>query len=299
VTRLPIIVNPVAGGGRARRAAARVAGELQAGGVAADLLETSHPGHARQLAESLVRDGAPRVVACGGDGTQHEVASALVGTGTALGILPFGRGNDLAKAMGVPGDVVAATRVLRTGVLRRIDVGYANGTPFCTVTSAGFDAEVSDLTRTGVWRHLGPLTYPLGVLAGLLRLRVPLMRVEGDFGVREGRYVLVAASNTGMYGGGIRIAPDSVPDDGLFDCCLVRDLPRWKLLTLFPKAYVGGHVHHPEVEIVRSRTLRIAASPDVPVIADGESVGRTPLEVTLRPRALAVVVPAGSRADGL
>ncbi|HEX9166815.1 MAG TPA: diacylglycerol kinase family protein [Gemmatimonadales bacterium] len=298
MTRLPIIVNPVAGGGRARRAAARVVALLRADGVAADLFETSGPGHARQLAESLVGHGAPRVVACGGDGTQHEVASALVGTDTILGILPFGRGNDLAKAMGVPSDVAAASSILRTGAIRRIDVGYANGTPFCTVTSAGFDAEVSNLTRTGLWRHLGPLTYPLGVLAGLLRLRVPMMRVEGDFGVREGRYVLVAASNTGIYGGGIRIAPDSVPDDGLFDCCLVRDIPPWKLLTIFPKAYSGGHVRHPEVEIVRSRAVRITAVPDSAVIADGESVGRTPLDVTLRPRALAVLVPAGSPASG-
>ena len=298
MTRLPIIVNPVAGGGRARRAAARVAALLRADGIAVDLLETSGPGHARQLAGSLVRDGVPRVVACGGDGTQHEVMSALTGTGAVLGILPFGRGNDLAKAMGVPGDIAAATGILRTGAIRRIDVGYANGTPFCTVASAGFDAEISNLTRTGFWRHLGPLTYPLGVVVGLLRLRVPMMRVEGDFGVREGRYILVAASNTGLYGGGIRIAPDSVPDDGLFDCCLVRDIPRWKLLTIFPKAYSGRHVRHPEVEVVRSRALRITAVPDTPVIADGESVGRTPLDVTLRSRALAVLVPAGSPAPG-
>lgn len=298
MSRLAIIVNPVAGGGRARRAAARVATRLGTQGIAVDLLETTGHGHARELAAALVRGGAPRVVACGGDGTQHEVASALAGTDTALGILPFGRGNDLAKAMGVPGDVAAATEILRTGVIRRIDVGYANGTPFCTVTSTGFDAEVSNLTRTGFWRHLGPLTYPLGVVASLLRLRVPRMRVEGDFGVREGRYVLVAASNTGMYGGGIRIAPDSVPDDGLFDCCLVREIPRWKLLTIFPKAYAGGHVSHPEVEIVRSAFLRVTTVPEAPVIADGESVGRTPLEVSLRPRALGILVPAGPRVGG-
>jgi YegS/Rv2252/BmrU family lipid kinase len=296
--RFPIIVNPVAGGGRARRAAARVATRLAAQGIGVELLETTGHGHARELAAALVREGATRVVACGGDGTQHEVASALVGTDAVLGILPFGRGNDLAKAMGIPRDVELAAEVLRDGVVRRIDAGVTNGIPFCTVTSTGFDAEVSDLTRAGFWRHLGPLTYPLGVVASLVRLRVAQMRVEGDFGIREGRYVLVAASNTGMYGGGIRIAPDSEPDDGLFDCCLVRDIPRWKLLTIFPKAYAGGHVRHPEVEIVRSTFLRVTTTPDAPVIADGESVGRTPLDVRLRPLALGVLVPAGSRRGG-
>jgi YegS/Rv2252/BmrU family lipid kinase len=298
VTSLPIIVNPVAGGGRARRAAARVLERLRTAGTEAHLLETTGPGHARQLAADLVRAGAPRVIACGGDGTQHEVASALAATGTVLGILPFGRGNDLAMALGVPRDIAQAAETLRTGAIRYIDVGYANGIPFCTVASAGFDAEVANRTRVGVWRHLGPLTYPLGVLAGLVRYRAPLMRVEGDFGVREGRYLLVAGSNTGMYGGGVRIAPDSQPDDGLFDCCLVRDLPRWKLLVIFPRAYAGRHVEYAEVEILRSRTLRITADRDTPVIADGESVGRTPVELALRPRALGVVVPAGSPTGG-
>jgi YegS/Rv2252/BmrU family lipid kinase len=271
---------------------------LRAEGIVADVLETSGPGHARQLAAGLAEAGVPRVVACGGDGTQHEVASSLVGTDTSLGILPFGRGNDLAAAMGVPRNPETAAEVLRTGMVRRIDVGYANGTPFCTVASTGFDAEVANRTRTGAWRHLGPLTYPLGVVAGLLRFRSPTMRVEGDFGVREGRYLLVACSNTGMYGGGVRIAPDSLPDDGVFDCCLVQDIPRWKLLALFPRAYAGRHVSYPEVEIVRSRMVRIFSDPDAPVIADGESVGRTPVELTLRPRSLGIVVPSGRLAGG-
>lgn len=290
---VPLILNPVAGGGRARRAAARVVAVLRQRGVSSTVLETRGPGDALRLAAGLAAAGEPLVAACGGDGTQHEVAAGLAGSGTALGILPSGRGNDLAAALGIPPNPGAAAETLLAGRVRRIDLGEANGRPFCTVASTGFDAEVANRTRGGAWRHLGPLAYPLGVLACLARFRAPHLRISGDFGVREGRYLLVAASNTGIYGGGVRVAPDSSPDDGLFDCCLIRDVPWWKLLALFPRAYFGGHVSHPAVEIVRCQALRIEADRTSPVIADGESCGATPVDFRIRQGALAVMVPAG------
>lgn len=287
---VPILVNPVAGGGRAVRMVRTAVESLRARGVTARVVEIPAPGEATALAAGWVRRGAPVVAAAGGDGTMHEVAQALVGTQAALALLPFGRGNDLAAALGVPTTVAGAVKVALDGQRRRIDVARVGGRVACTVVSTGFDAGVANRCRTGWWRRLGRLAYPVAAVTSLARLRPTPMVVEGDFGRREGAYLLVAISNTGVYGGGIRIAPGSAPDDGLLDCCLARHMSRPRLLLLLLAAYRGRHVGFPEVEVVRSRSVRVAAD-GLPAIADGESVGHTPLECHIEPGALQVLVP--------
>lgn len=287
---LPIVVNPAAGGGRAVRMARAAVEALRARGVTAEVVESAVPGEATALTAAWVRRGAPVVAAAGGDGTMHEAAQALVGTDTALALLPFGRGNDLAAALGIPTTVAGAVAVLVEGRRRRIDVARVGGRVACTVVSTGFDAEVASRCRMGWWRHLGWLAYPVAAVTSLARLRPTPMVIEGDFGRREGHYVLAAISNTGIYGGGIRVAPDSSPDDGRLDCCLIRHMPRPKLVLLMLAAYRGRHVGFAEVEVVRSRSVRVTAD-GLSVIADGESVGHAPFECHLEPGALQVLVP--------
>ena len=285
---LVLIVNPVAGGGRARRAAA-LALPLLGGEHAVRLLQTTGAGHARALAAAAVADGATRILVCGGDGTINEVASALAHADCALGILPFGRGNDLAAALDIPRALEAAVAVFLGGKPRRIDLGTANGRVFCTVAATGFDAEVARRVRTGHWHHAGRFAYAGGVLGSLWTYRAAQLRLEGDFGVREGEYLLAAASNTGSYGGGIWIAPDARPDDGMLDCCLVRPMPPLRMVRVFLAAYGGGHVRFPEVEIVRTRELRVTADRALPVITDGELAGETPAVFGIMPMALRVI----------
>jgi YegS/Rv2252/BmrU family lipid kinase len=246
-------------------------------------------GHARALAAEAVADGATRILVCGGDGTINEVASALAHTDCALGILPFGRGNDLAAALGVPRSLEAAVAVFLAGNTRRIDLGTVNGRVFCTVAATGFDAEVARRVRTGRWHHAGRFAYAGGVLGSLWTYRAAQLRLEGDFGVREGKYLLAAASNTGSYGGGIWIAPDARPDDGLLDCCLVREMPPLRMVRIFLRAYGGGHVRFPEVEMVRTRQLGVTADRPLPVITDGELAGETPATFGIVPMALQVI----------
>jgi diacylglycerol kinase (ATP) len=286
-----LIVNPVAGGGRARRMAERALVRL-GGAPSVTLRPTRGAGHARELALEAVGSGAARVIVCGGDGTINEVAGALVHSAVPLGILPFGRGNDLARALRIPTRIEAALAVLAGGVVRRIDLGMVNDRVFCTVSAAGFDAEVAHRVRTGAWHHAGRLGYALGVIQSLATLRARRVRLEGDFGSREGRYLLAAVSNTGWYGGGVRIAPDAQPDDGLLDACLVREVSRLKLLRLFPLAYRGGHTRFPEVEIVRTRRLRVTVDGEWPVITDGEPAGSTPATFEVVAQALSVLVPS-------
>lgn len=284
-----LIVNPTAGGGRAGAAAHAAAGVIRAAGVTLDLRTTTERGHAEVLAAEAAARGAVRILVAGGDGTMHEAVNGLAGTGCALGLLPAGRGNDLAMALGVPSNPAAAARWFLDGPVARIDLGVINGRRFATVAAIGFDAEVAVRTRAGVWRHLGRLAYPAGVLATLVRHRAPRLTLTGEFGRREGRYLLAAVSNTGIYGGGVRIVPGSRPDDGRLDICAVAAMSRWRVIRVLPRAYRGGHVTAPEVEMLEARDLTIEADRPCPLIADGEPAGMSPARLHLEPLALAVV----------
>jgi len=283
-----VIANPGAGRGRAPRLAREACRVLEGHGWDTDLVITEGAGHARQLAgdPSLKCD---RVLVCGGDGTVSEVASGLAGREVALGVLPSGRGNDLAKALGIPRRLVPAIETFRQGVVRSMDLGRIGDRYFCTVVGVGFDAFVADRVRRGIWRFGGGWSYTVGVLSHLFRYRSPRITISGAFGTFERECFLVAVSNTGIYGGGIRIAPDSRFDDALLDICLVEDAPRLRLLRVFPAAYRGEHVRHREVEMMRSPTVRIETEEPAPVVADGEPAGTTPVELSVDPGALRVV----------
>lgn len=284
-----LIVNPTAGGGRAGFAARRAAEVIRAAGARVDMRATAARGEAEQLARDAAGSGATRVLVAGGDGTMHEAVNGLASTGCALGLLPAGRGNDLAMALGIPSDPAVAARHFLDGPVSRIDLGVINGRRFATVAAVGFDAEVAVRTRAGLWRHLGRLAYPAGVMATLVRYRAPRLTMAGEFGRREGRYLLAAVSNTGIYGGGVRIAPGSRPDDGRLDICAVAAMSRWRVIRVLPRAYRGGHVTAREVEMLEARELTIEADRPCPLIADGEPAGLSPARIGLDPLALAVV----------
>ncbi|MEK6689261.1 MAG: diacylglycerol kinase family protein, partial [Gemmatimonadota bacterium] len=253
-----------------------------------DLFVTRAPGEAGRMAAECDHD---RVLVCGGDGTVGDVAAALAHRATPLGILPSGRGNDFAAVLGIPVDRDRAVDVFLSGVVRTVDLGRANDRLFCTVAGIGFDAEVNRRVQGWPWRLLGRWSYTVGVVAYLPGFRLPTMTVTGPFGRVERRGYLVAVSNGGRYGGGIRIAPDSSPDDGLLDVCLVGEVGRLELLRLLPTAYSGGHVLHPAVTMYRGDEIVVETDRPMPVVADGEPLGQTPVRFTVAPAALRVVVP--------
>ena len=235
--------------------------------------------------------GAARVVVCGGDGTLNEVAIALTGSGTAVGFIPAGRGNDFARALQLPTEVRYAVDGIMFGREHEMDVGEINGRIFLTVAAVGFDGEVAQRVAKGAWSLLGTKAYVGGTLQVLTNFHAPRMTIRGDFGERQGKYMLVATGNTSAYGGGIHIVPGAAPDDGYFDCCLVKEVSKLRLLTLLPAAYRGEHVKEPEVEMVRTRALEIIAEPSAAIAADGEPVGRSPATLRVLPRALRIITP--------
>ena len=285
-----IIANPVSGRGRAKRVGDQIVALLRERGVPADLVLSEQPGDCERLAREAVDRGVRRVAACGGDGTVHEVVNGIVGSDAILGIVPCGRGNDLARVLGLPEDVERVVESLANGVDRAIDLGKIGDRFFTTIASLGFDTAVAEMTRLHPSRLGGTATYVLGVLRTIMRYECAKVQLTGDFGTFEGRILLAATANTPYYGSGIQIAPDAVLDDGVLDVCIVKAMPRRTVLRLFSKVYSGSHVSYSAVQMVRTKTLKIESEAPLWLFADGEPMCETPTTIEIAPGALRVKV---------
>jgi diacylglycerol kinase (ATP) len=294
-----IIVNPTAGAGRGGRLVPWLREHLAAS-PGAELHVTRDAREAEARSTAAAERGCERVVAVGGDGTVQAVLNGLLDVtgGTELGVLPVGTGNDLARSLGLPGVADEAWRVAIGPSTRRIDVARArNGDGrerwFASAGGIGFDAQVAAAmaSRRG-WRA-GRAGYLLTTLAELRHFENRRIRITLDGEPRECRVLLVAIANGAYYGGGMRIAPDARPDDGLLDLCVVGDISRLTAIRELPNLYRGTHVRNPAVSMhVVARAVTIQGDAETRVHLDGEPFGGLPLEVALEPAALSVAVPA-------
>ncbi len=283
-----VLVNPHAGGGRSRRVAGVAVAELRRLGVRVDVVVTRSAAHACDATKCAVADGRDAVVVCGGDGAVGGVLPALAGTSTPLGVLLGGSGNDFARGLGLPvRDPVAAARVLSRGAAGWVDLGRVGDRWFGTVVAAGFDARVNERMNAMTWPR-GRFRYHAALIGELAAFR-PLPFVLSVDGERlECEAMLVAVGNTVSYGGGMRICPAAVADDGLLDITVVTRISRAKLVRLFPSVYPGTHVRRPEVLTLRCRSVTLTA-PSVVAYADGERVAPLPLSCTVQPKAVRVL----------
>ena len=287
-----LIANPTAGNARARRVAERAALALQDAGQAVELRYTRAKGHATELAQQAVAEGAERLVVCGGDGTIGETLAPLAGTHTALGLLPCGTCNDLGRALAVPLRVEAAIGNLLGGEVRAIDLGRAGDRFFATIAAFGFDAEVNRRMESAQGPWAGRPRYILEALRHVVRYQPVRVRLCGDFGEIEQEVLQVSTANARNYGGNLCVAPNADLGDGLFDVVVVNAVPRRAILSLMLRLFWRGHVRHPAVRI--ERTARLVLHTDAPhsAYADGEYFGQTPLVLEISPAALRVVVPS-------
>jgi YegS/Rv2252/BmrU family lipid kinase len=287
--RLSLIVNPVAGGGRAGRALPAVGAELRRLGLEHRVQATLSLDHARALAREAAAAGEI-AVAFGGDGLIGAVAGAVRDDGV-LGVLPGGRGNDFARSLSIPTDPVAACAVLSTGATRRLDLGVVGGRTFIGIASCGFDSVANRIANdTKVVR--GNLVYAYGALRALAGWRPAAFTVTVDAGPPRSLVgYTVAVANSGLYGGGMRLAPDARLDDGRLEVVTISDLPRVRFLALLPSVFKGEHVRRPEVEVVRARRVRIESPRPFTMYADGDPIAQLPAEVEVLPGAVRTIVP--------
>jgi diacylglycerol kinase (ATP) len=285
--RLVLLANPTAGRGRAARLIPTVLDRLRADGTEVDLVTGSSAAEAQDLARAAVALSRDGLVALGGDGLVNLAAQVAVESGTPLGIVPAGTGNDAARALGVPlgNPVAAAELVVRNGT-RAVDVGRVDGRVFLAVVSSGFDSKVNERANRMTWPR-GPVRYKLAMLAELRVFRAVPYEVVLDGELLTTSAMLVAVGNGPSYGGGMRVCPGADLTDGLLDVTILTPLATARFLRMFPTVYTGEHVKDPAVLTRRARTVELRAA-GMTAYADGEPVGPLPVTVEAVPGGLTV-----------
>ena len=285
---LTFIVNPAAGSGHTLEVEKQLRAALTEKQITADFIHSRSQGHAAELARQAAGDGVPTVVAVGGDGTNLEVATGLVGSSAALGIIPAGTGNDLIKTLGIPGQPLEALEHLLSHPARPMDAGFLNGRPFLNVCGTGFDVRVLDNTERYKKRFRGKAAYLLGLI-DTVKDNTPIEAdIETDTGERIHRKLLLCSIANGRFiGGGIPICPAAKPDDGLLDLVVVDAVSRMKVVRCLP-ALMQAKVLDLDITthlLVRSLRLRV---PNMRIQIDGEITPMEEADFELKPGALLV-----------
>ncbi|HEY8730706.1 MAG TPA: diacylglycerol kinase family protein [Candidatus Limnocylindria bacterium] len=283
------ILNPEAGHGRGRKLAATLAQIFRDAGMPIEVLVTPAPAEAARLAAEAADDGYATVIAAGGDGTANEVANGLVGTTTALALYPLGTGNDLARGLGYPKRLRDVPGFLASARRRVIDVGELNGRVFVNVAGVGIDGVVAEGVK-GSSRYVGStLGYFAGALGAIAIYRPMPMRITIDGDPREGRHLIVVASNGRYFGGGMQPAPRSALDDGWLDLTVASDLGKLATLSALARLYRGTHHNGTTIQAIRARTVDISLDRRAAIEIDGEVVHASEVAIKIRPGALAVL----------
>jgi YegS/Rv2252/BmrU family lipid kinase len=284
-----LIVNPSAGGGRTARLLPAVEAALRGHGIAFRVERTHSIEHARELARSTIEAGE-LAAAMGGDGLLGAIAGELRGTDSVLAVLPGGRGNDFARKLGLGSDPVAACDVLAEGREQRVDVADIDGRAFLGIASSGLDSDAGDIANATRLK-LGQLVYLYATLRAVRAWRPARWEVLIDGEPHSFTGYSVAVCNSGVFGGGMFLAPDAKLDDGMLDVVTIGDISKRKYLGSLPKVFTGAHVREPGVEIVRCREVAFHADRPFNVQADGDPIADLPATVRVQPGALRVMVP--------
>jgi YegS/Rv2252/BmrU family lipid kinase len=282
-------MNPAAAGGKPVRLLPAVERQLRGAGAPYRVVQTRDIEHARESAREAAAAGEI-AVALGGDGLVSALADAVRGGGV-LGILPGGRGNDLARALGISQEIDPACRVLLEGSERLLDLGEANGRTFVSIASTGFDSEANRIANQARLIR-GNLVYAYAALRALAGWRRARFDVRLDGVVHQLEGYTVAVANSSYYGGGMRVAPDADPSDGLLDVVFIGHTSRLRFVANLPKVFAGTHVDLHGVVTYRAREVEIAAQRSFDVYADGERLTSLPAALRVAPGALRVIAPA-------
>ncbi len=287
---LSLIVNPSAGGGRATRSLDSVRAALGRRGLEHHVETTRDLGHASELTSAAIAAGR-QPVAFGGDGLVAAVADATRQTDAAFGVLPGGRGNDIARCLGLPLDPVAATAVLADGRPMAIDMGAVGDRTFLGIATCGFDSEANRIANSARLIR-GRYVYAYGGLRALAGWKPASFRVRVD-GTDHALYgYTVAVANAAMHGGGMQVAPGASLSDGRLDVVMIADVSKFTFLRLLPTVFRGTHVQQTVVSVLQGSTVELDADRPFTVYADGDPLTVLPATLRVLPAAVRVMVPA-------
>jgi diacylglycerol kinase (ATP) len=297
--RLRLIVNPRAGRGGIGTQLAELRAGLDAEGLDHDVVETTAPGGATRAARQALEEGCRYLVAVGGDGTVHEVVNGMfvddrpVSPQAVLAVVGAGSGCDFARTFGLNIPISRLVTHLATEAIHPIDVGRMTyldpgGSPatryFVNIAEVGYGAEV--VQRAARYpRRLGRFRYLIAAYGAIRAMTRPATTVTLQQTQFTQPVVNVVAANAQFFGGGMKVAPRALPDDGRFNVQVFTG-PRSQVFTLTQKIYRGEHLPNPEIREYQSPTVAVDAAVPLPVEADGEHLGSTPVTFSLLDKAL-------------
>jgi diacylglycerol kinase (ATP) len=287
-----IIANPTSGSYlHNRRDLEETIAFLREYGWTIELKLTHAAGDAQLYAREAVADKLDVVIAAGGDGTINEVIQELVGSETALGVLPIGTANVWAREMGIPLDVAGASEILAYGRTRHIDAGSVNGRYFLLMVGIGFDGEVTRVVERKFLKRLGVVGYLLASF--WLSFGYDSFAVYAKIGEQEvkTRALQIVIGNTQLYGGAVKFTWQAQCDDGLLDVCIVRKRSKFRRIFIVLDFLLRRKQRSQWVSYERSSLVELRTRKPVAMQIDGDSCGNTPAIFAIAPRALKVIVP--------
>jgi diacylglycerol kinase (ATP) len=301
VPGLSLIVNPAAGRGRALQLLPQVTAALDATGADYEVCQSASLEHAGDLAQIAAASGR-MVVAVGGDGMAGALAGAASALGCSYGIIPAGRGNDLARVLGIPSEPTAAARLLTDGQPRQVDlIGVSvPGQPEKLVAGSvyvGVPSVAGEIANGTRWLR-GSAVYTVAALRAVARWRPAVFGLQSAEGRREFAGYAVVVANSAYFGAGMLVAPPARIDDGVLDLVLMRHGPKITFVRALTKIKDGSHTTLEQVSLERASEVTLTVDRAMPAAADGETLpfaaplpAGTPLRIRALPAALTVIAP--------
>lgn len=265
--------------------------ELAARRIQYRVVRTESLEHGIAEARRGAADGEIPVV-MSGDGLVGQVGGALAESGTPMGILPGGRGNDLGRVLRIPSEPIGAVAILADGNVREIDVGVVNDRRFLCIASLGFDSEANRIANDARFIK-GNLVYAYAALRTLAAWKPHRFSVVVDGQRTDCFGYSVAVANSRAYGGGMFVAPEAQLDDGLLDVVLTAQVGKLRFLRSLPQVFKGTQVDNEEITMLRGAEVGVSADEDFAIYADGEHLANLPAKLHVLPRALKVIAPPG------
>jgi YegS/Rv2252/BmrU family lipid kinase len=287
--RFALLVNPASAGGKALKALPAVHEALDRLGAPHRTVITRSSEHAAEEAARAAREGET-VAALSGDGLVRPLAGALKGTNAALALIPCGRGNDLARVLGIPTDPTAAAELAVQGTEKPIDVASVDGTMFVGIASFGFDSEANRIANEAKLVR-GNAVYLYAALRALAAWKPAAFTVTVDGERHDVTGYSVAVGNSKAYGGGMIVLPQAELDDGMLDVLISKDTSKLSFLRGVFQTFKAAHVDSPDAQFLRGAVIEVASDRPFEIYGDGDPIGATPATMRVEQRVLRVIVP--------
>jgi YegS/Rv2252/BmrU family lipid kinase len=299
-----VIINPNAGNGKGKKDWNRIADILKNNGIQFKVKPTERKGHATEFTRELIAEGYRKIISIGGDGTLNEIVNGIFtqdhcpSTEIILSLIPVGTGNDWGRMFGIPLIYEGAVQVIKEGKLMLHDIGvisYFNGeekakTYFINIAGLGFEAVV--VRKTNKQKDKGmsnKAIYFYNLLSSLITYRNTPVDITIDEKTSRAKVFSINVGNGRYCGGGMRQTPDALPDDGLFDITVIKEMSRIEIIKSLQLLYDGTIMSHPKVSGYRSNNLKVNSDSLLYIEADGESLGHTPVEFSIIPSAVNII----------